>query len=483
MEYKGIDVSSNNKKPDWKKVKASGIQMAVLRITQLYGLDSSFEHNYEGCKQNGIKVGVYRLSYAKNVIDAKKEADDVIATLAGRKLDLPVFYDIEWEEQRKLPKETIGLIIKTFWSVITTAGYKFGIYSNTDWYDNVIPADCHKYDFWLAAYPNTDTGVIVERLRPSFGIGWQYSSKGKVDGISTNVDMDVFYTDWSNNNKKEEDKPMGVTAQDAISVAQSWLGRKESDGTHKMIIDLYNSYTPRARGYKVQYNDQWCDTCVSAIFIKLNAVDIIGGTECGVEEHVKKFKAAGIWIEDGKIAPLPGDIIVFNWDDSTQPNDGYSDHIGIVEKVANGSITTIEGNYKDSVSRRTIPVGWGYIRGYARPKYSKAESPVNPSKPTEELSDGSTATKPGTAGATIVINNGALSKTQKWVGKVTASTLNVRTWAGVEYPTIKSYPKLNKDNLVAVCDSVIAKNGIIWYYVKIADKYYGFVCSTYIKRV
>ena len=64
MEYKGIDVSSNNKNPDWKKVKAAGIRLAVLRITQRYGLDSSFEHNYVGCKQNGIKVGVYRLSYA-----------------------------------------------------------------------------------------------------------------------------------------------------------------------------------------------------------------------------------------------------------------------------------------------------------------------------------------------------------------------------------------------------------------------------------
>ena len=84
------------------------------------------------------------------------------------------------------------------------------------------------------------------------------------------------------------------------------------------------------------------------------------------------FKKAGIWEEDGTITPKPGYIIVYNWDDSTQPNDGYSDHIGIVEKVSGGQITCIEGNRGIGiVATRTIPVGWGCIRGYAQPKYAK----------------------------------------------------------------------------------------------------------------
>ena len=151
--------------------------------------------------------------------------------------------------------------------------------------------------------------------------------------------MDVFYDDFSEGAKVEE--PVSVTAKDAIQVAEGWVGRKEADGSHRAIIDIYNSHKPLARGYKVKYTDQWCDTCVSAVFISLSAVDLIGGTECGVEEHVKLFKKAGIWIEDGNITPKPGDLIVFNWDDSTQPNDGYSDHIGIVEKVSGNTITTI----------------------------------------------------------------------------------------------------------------------------------------------
>lgn len=120
------------------------------------------------------------------------------------------------------------------------------------------------------------------------------------------------------------------------------------------------------------YIIEWCDTTVSAAAIKAGMTDLIG-TECGCEEHVKIFKAKGIWIEDGNITPKPGYIILYNWNDATQPNDGYSDHIGVVEAVNGKTITVIEGNRGNAVSRRTIPVGWGYIRGYAAPKYD-AES-------------------------------------------------------------------------------------------------------------
>ena len=169
---------------------------------------------------------------------------------------------------------------------------------------------------------------------------------------------------------------MAVTANQILNVMRSWLGKSRSKGTHKDIIDIYNSYLPRARGYKVTYTDSYCDATVSAAFIKLNAVDAIGGTECGVEKHVEIFKKAGIWEEDGRVTPQPGWIIVYNWDDKTQPNDGYSDHIGIVETVSQTKIiTTIEGNINGGVvGRRNIVVGHGTIRGYAKPKYAQPSS-------------------------------------------------------------------------------------------------------------
>ena len=186
------------------------------------------------------------------------------------------------------------------------------------------------------------------------------------------------------------DAIMGVTAQDVLNVMRSWLGYSEANGKYKQIIDLYNSHKPLARGYAVQYDDEWCDTTVSAAAIKAGAVDLIG-TECGCEQHVKIFQSKGIWIEDGTITPKPGDIILYNWDDGTQPNDGYSDHIGYVESVSGNTITCIEGNKGEAVARRTLKVGNGNIRGYARPKYGTGGSTSKPStsgnKTVSEIAD------------------------------------------------------------------------------------------------
>lgn len=186
---------------------------------------------------------------------------------------------------------------------------------------------------------------------------------------------------------KKGGNTMGRTAQDVLNVMRSWIDYSEANGKFKQIIDLYNSHKPLARGYAVKYSDEWCDTTVSAAAIKAGVVDLIG-TECGCEQHVKIFQSMGIWIEDGTITPKPGDIILYNWDDATQPNDGYSDHIGYVESVSGRTITLIEGNKGEAVARREIPVGWGYIRGYARPKYSSggtAPSTPTPSKTIDEI--------------------------------------------------------------------------------------------------
>lgn len=207
--------------------------------------------------------------------------------------------------------------------------------------------------------------------------------------------------------QEQKGDSMGITAKQILDVMRSWLGMSRSKGTHKPIIDLYNSYKPLARGYRASYTDDYCDITVSAAFIKLNAVNLIGGTECGVEEHIKIFDRKGIWKEDGKITPRPGDIICYNWDDSTQPNDGWADHIGIVEVVdtKNRTITAIEGNTNGGVvGRRTIPIGWGFIRGYACPKYAdasgKTETDKNENK--DYLSKGDTGSAVKTMQAMLI---------------------------------------------------------------------------------
>ena len=164
---------------------------------------------------------------------------------------------------------------------------------------------------------------------------------------------------------------MGKYASEVVKLAKKWIGKKESDGSHKSIIDIYNSHKPLARGYKVKYTDAWCATTVSAIAIKLGYTDIIP-TECSCIKMIELFMKKKIWVEDDAYKPKPGDIIFYDWqDDGKGDNKGSSDHVGIVEKVSGKTITVIEGNYGDSVKRRTITVGGKTIRGYGVPKYDE----------------------------------------------------------------------------------------------------------------
>ena len=169
---------------------------------------------------------------------------------------------------------------------------------------------------------------------------------------------------------------MARYASKVVSQAQTWVGSNESDGTHKPIIDTYNSHKPLARGYKVKYTDEWCATFVSAVAIKLGYTNIIP-TECSCSKMIELFKKLGAWNESDSITPKAGDIIFYDWEDNGRgDNTGAPNHVGIVEKVENGVITVIEGNYSEAVKRRTIEVNGKFIRGYGVPKYDAEPKPT-----------------------------------------------------------------------------------------------------------
>lgn len=241
MELKGIDVSSNQGKPDWAKAAKSGVKFAILRVHQRTGVDSSFEYNYKGCKSNGILIGGYKYSYALTPAQAIDEAEDVIAALNGRGLDFPVFYDLEWSNQRKLGKQAIENIAVAFLTRMKKADYKVGIYCNLDWYNNVLTDVLKEYDCWIARYPASDNGSVQERLRPSVGVGWQYSSKGRVSGISGNVDMDVFYTDYRTE-QKGDTSTMVKISNCGHDERGRYAGGKAGDqtGTEYQIMNWYS---------------------------------------------------------------------------------------------------------------------------------------------------------------------------------------------------------------------------------------------------
>lgn len=394
MEIYGIDVSSYQGKPDWKKAKKS-VRFALLRITEKNGIDSSFEHNYKGCKENGIPVGVYKYSYAMNEKDIKVEAEGVVSTLDGRGIDFPVWLDLEWNNQKILAKSVLSAMIKTFRAVIVSAGYKFGIYCNADWYENVIPDDCKAYEFWIARYPYDDTGKVVERLRPSYGVGWQYSSKGKVPGIDGNVDMDVFYKDYTEKSKDTSEKS-GMTYEQAvdlvIGIALAEEGYKEKASANGLDSKTANpgsgNYTKYNRDLhnlhpsNMDYPAPWCDAFVDWCFWKAFGADLARKILCGDFDDytvysADYYKKAGRWTFSAK----RGYQIFFK-------NSTGICHTGLVYGVKDGRVYTIEGNKGNSVKRCSYTLTDASIAGYGQPKYELVEGlpdkiPAESLKPVE----------------------------------------------------------------------------------------------------
>ena len=179
---------------------------------------------------------------------------------------------------------------------------------------------------------------------------------------------------------------MSCTRSQIVAQARSWVGFNEEDGSHKKIIDIYNSQKPLPRGYAVKYTDAWCATTVSALAIACNATDIIP-TECSCTKMIELAKEMGIWVEDESVTPMPGWLCVYDWQDNTAGDGdckGNPDHIGIVECVVGDTITVIEGNYQNAVGRRPIRVNGKYIRGFIAPQYA-AESKQTETTKTDDV--------------------------------------------------------------------------------------------------
>lgn len=210
--------------------------------------------------------------------------------------------------------------------------------------------------------------------------------------------------------------------QKVVATAESYVGCKEADGSHRKIIDLYNSHKPLARGYAVKYTDAWCSTFASAVAIACGLTDIIP-TECGCEKHIQLFKALGAWVENDAYVPKLGDYIFYDWQDggnyATADNTGAADHVGIVTGISGNTITVTEGNMSDAVGHRKLKVNGRYIRGFGTPNYAaKAASigagttPPSPEKPTG-----------GTTGATVT----------PYHVRVKITNLNIRKGPGTNY--------------------------------------------------
>ena len=195
----GIDVSEHQGRIDWDAVKASGIDFAILRVgfgAPSFGgrVDYQFNRNISECERLGIPYGVYVYSYAFDNQQAADEASMVIDCLSGHNPRLPVYYDLEDKTIIADGRQSgIASRAQTFCNKISSAGYKPGIYANLNWFNNILTDPVFKsgsWDHWIAQY-NSQCHYTASY---SF---WQYTSRGKVSGISGNVDMNYAYVDVS----------------------------------------------------------------------------------------------------------------------------------------------------------------------------------------------------------------------------------------------------------------------------------------------
>ena len=195
MTKRGIDVSYAQGNIDWSKVKGN-VDFAILRAGYGNALayanqnDNTFIRNYNGCKANGIPCGVYWYSYANSVEAAKQEAKSCLAAIKGKKFEYPIFFDLEESSQFARGRAFCDSIVKAFCEEIEKAGYYAGLYmSRSPLQSYISDSVAKKYALWIAEY-NSKCNYNSDYAM------WQYSSTGRINGISGNVDMDYCYKDF-----------------------------------------------------------------------------------------------------------------------------------------------------------------------------------------------------------------------------------------------------------------------------------------------
>ena len=222
----GIDVSEHNGTVDWQSVKDAGIDFAILRVgfagdTNGGRLDYYFKRNVSECERLGIPYGVYLYSYARNEDDAQAEARLMLSALKGHSPTLPVYYDLEEQKTNAdgSPKWTpfndpskLASIAKTFCGQIAAAGYKPGIYANVNWFKNYLTDPCFLssgWSIWTAQYwygGRYDECLGLTPDAPAKYDCWQYSSRGSVPGVSSDVDVNYWFGEGLGDHWEETDE-------------------------------------------------------------------------------------------------------------------------------------------------------------------------------------------------------------------------------------------------------------------------------------
>ena len=195
MAVFGIDISTWQRGYPYDKANSEGVKFAILRAGYSRTKDNQFETHYANAKRLGWGVGAYWYMYAKSVSAAQAEARAFLKAIAGKQFDYPVYLDIEDPSIRGLGRNTLNAMVKAFGEIIEAAGYYFGVYTNVDWYRNVISGSelNKKYDWWIASWSKNKPSSINAGLW-QFGGSTNVIRSNKVAGVVT--DQDYAYKDY-----------------------------------------------------------------------------------------------------------------------------------------------------------------------------------------------------------------------------------------------------------------------------------------------
>lgn len=242
----GIDVSYFQYDIDWEKVKAAGIDFAIIRVGYRgYGtggqlvLDYKFNTYIEEALDAGLEIGVYFYTQAISPAEAREEADFVYKYIKDYDIDLPVYFDIESVDfdtgrldSANLNKTQKTALVTSFCDRMEQYGYTSGVYANMNWLTYEIDGDAlgEKYPVWLAHY-TTQTNYSGEYNT------WQFTGSGRIDGINTAVDIDVDYRDG---NRVGDIRNFSLNANESGSAELTW---DKVYGAEKYEVFRYNSNT------------------------------------------------------------------------------------------------------------------------------------------------------------------------------------------------------------------------------------------------
>ena len=519
-----FDFSEHNtfSKSDWDKMKTmydeGKLHGIILRIglrgslkdnPEYYGkirYDFKFKDFLAAVRKRNIPYSVYFFPTSITQTEAHEQGKWLIQALKDNKVEpsIPICQDSEVVDSKnkkgradKLPKADRTKFINIINQHLKDAGYKYGVYASTSWfYDCLNDKDLLQGTYrWVAQYASKCTYKGVVDM-------WQYTSGYSLNG--KHVDASYCYSEIKTaeappkEEKKEEpmETKKKVTEADCIdkmveiALAEvGYLQKKSNSNLYSKTGNAgSNNYTKYGyQLHKIQSSNMdfpaaWCDAFVDWVVLETCKAFGRGIAEarkviCGDFDDytvysANYYKKKNRWFTK---QPKKGDQIFFK-------NSSGICHTGIVYKVDSSTVYTVEGNTSNAsgvvangggVAKKSYSLGYSKIAGYGRPDWSEIVG-------TEvKVSD---SLKPATSASSFTATGKVYpNKTSKFKGVVTASSLNVRAWAGVDEKKV-SFSPLLKGKEIQVCDSILDTQGNTWYYINYDNKF-GFVSSEYIKKV